>query len=59
LTHASYKGKIDAGYRIDNDIYFTNILEHIKTLSPEGGNYYWCYSPFIEPNKGIVLAAAR
>lgn len=59
LTHASYKGKIDAGYRIDNDIYFTNILEHIKTLSPEGGNYYWCYSPFIEPNKGIVLAASR
>ena len=59
LTGASYKGKIDAGYRFKDDIYFTNILEHIKTLEPEEGHGYWCFSPYIEPNKGIVAAAER
>ncbi len=59
LTSASYKGKIDAGYRLTQDVYFTNILEHIKTLDPDNGACYWCYSPFIEPNKGIVAAANR
>ena len=59
LTGASYKGKIDAGYRFKDDIYFTNVLEHIKTLEPEEGHGYWCFSPYIEPNKGIVAAAER
>lgn len=59
LTSASYKGKIDAGYRFKDDIYFTNVLEHIKTLDPNEGICYWCYSPYIEPNKGIVAAAKR
>lgn len=59
LTSASYKGKIDAGYRFKDDIYFTNIIEHIATLNPDEGICYWCYSPYIEPNKGIVLAANR
>lgn len=59
LTTASYKGKIDAGYRLKQDIYFTNVLDHIKTLSPDDGACYWCYSPYIEPNKGIVAAAQR
>lgn len=59
LTSASYKGKIDAGYRFKEDIYFTNILEHIKTLDPTDGVCYWCYSPYIEPNRGIVAMANR
>lgn len=59
LTSASYKGKIDAGYRMKDEIYFTNILEHIKTLEPEPDHGYWCFSPYIEPNRGIVAAAAR
>lgn len=59
LTSAAYKGKIDAGYCFKDDIYFTNILEHIPTLDPDDGVCYWCYSPYIEPNKGIVAAAKR
>ena len=59
LTGASYKGKVDAGFRLKDEIYFTNVLEHIKTLDPDEGNCYWCYSPYIEPNKGIVAAATN
>lgn len=57
LVSASNTGKLEAGYRIAADIYFTNILAHIKKLMPEPGHGYWCYSPFIEPNQGIVNAA--
>ena len=57
LVNASNQGKLEAGYRIAADIYFTNILEHVKRLHPEPGHGYWCYSPFIEPNQGIVAAA--
>lgn len=57
LVSASNEGKLEAGYRIAADIYFTNILSHIKKLQPEPGRGYWCYSPFIEPNQGIVNAA--
>ena len=57
LVSASNEGKLEAGYRIAADIYFTNILTHIKKLQPEPGKGYWCYSPFIEPNQGIVNAA--
>jgi len=57
LISASNTGKLEAGYRIAADIYFTNILTHIKKLHPEPGRGYWCYSPFIEPNQGIVNAA--
>lgn len=57
LVHASNKGKLETGYRIAADIYFTNILDHIRNLEPMPGRGYWCYSPFIEPNKSIVAAA--
>lgn len=57
LVSASNQGKLEAGYRIAADLYFTNVLDHIRKLSPEPGHGYWCYSPFIEPNKGIVAAA--
>ena len=59
LVSASNKGKLDAGYRIAADIYFTNVLDHVKKLEPEPGRAFWCYSPYIEPNKGIVLAAQQ
>jgi hypothetical protein len=32
LVSASNEGKLEAGYRIAADIYFTNILTHIKKL---------------------------
>ena len=57
LVSASNQGKLEAGYRMATDIYFTNILEHIKKLQPDPGRGYWCYSPFIEPNQKIVAAA--
>lgn len=57
LVHASNEGKLEAGYHVMEDIYFTNILEHIQHLRPELGHGYWCYSPYIEPNKGIVACA--
>lgn len=57
LVSASNQGKLEAGYRMAQDIYFTNILEHIKKLQPDPSRGYWCYSPFIEPNQKIVAAA--
>ena len=59
LVSASYQGKLETGYRMAADIYFTNILEHVRNLIPEPGHGYWCYSPFIGPNQGIVAAAAE
>lgn len=57
LVSASNQGKLEAGYRMAADIYFTNVLDHVRELLPEPGKGYWCYSPFIEPNKGIIAAA--
>lgn len=57
LVSASNTGKLEAGYRLADDIYFTNVLDHIKQLKPEPNRGYWCFSPFIEPNQGIVAAA--
>ena len=57
LISTSNTGKLEAGYRIAADIYFTNVLDHIRELTPEPGRGYWCYSPYIEPNKGIVAVA--
>ena len=57
LVSASNTGKLEAGYRMAADLYFTNVLDHVRKLIPEPGHGYWCYSPFIEPNKGIVAAA--
>lgn len=50
LVSASYQGKLEMGYRMANDIYFCNVIEHVKKLTPEGNKGYWCFSPFIEPN---------
>lgn len=57
LIGASNQGKLEAGYRMAADVYFTNVLDHVRKLKPEPGHGYWCYSPYIEPNKGIVAAA--
>lgn len=57
LVSASYQGKLQMGYRIAQDIYFCNIIEHINHLVPESGRGYWCFSPLIQPNKQLVRAA--
>ena len=57
LVSASNQGKLEAGYRMAADIYFTNVLDHVHKLLPEPGHGYWCYSPFIGTNQGIVAAA--
>lgn len=54
LVSASNQGKLDAGYRALNDIYFFNLVEHLKRLKPVIGHGYWCYSPFIEPNQALI-----
>lgn len=57
LVSASYQGKLEVGYRVAEDIYFYNIKEHIKQLQPQLNKGYWCFSPFIEPNRGLVQIA--
>ena len=57
LVSSSNQGKIDAGLRAATDIYFTNILEHVQSLTPIPGIGYWCYSPHITNNLSIVRAA--
>lgn len=58
LVSASYQGKLEVTYRMANDIYFTNVIEHVNELEPEINKGYWCFSPFIKPNKRLVEAAA-
>lgn len=57
LVSASNQGKLDAGYRIASDIYYYDLVEHIKQLRPIPGRGYWCYSPRIETNKSVVNIA--
>lgn len=57
LVSASNQGKLEAGYRIAEDIYFYDLTEHIKQLRPRVGHGYWCYSPRIETNRSIVNLA--
>ena len=57
LVSASYQGKLEMGYRVAQDIYFCNIMEHVQHLTPEAGRGYWCFSPFIEPNQRLLKAA--
>ena len=57
LVSASYQGKLEMAYRTTNDIYFTNIIQHVNELSPEINKGYWCFSPFIKPNQRLVEAA--
>lgn len=59
LVSASYQGKLEVGYRLAHDIYFTNVVEHVTQLQPETGKGYWCFSPFIEPNQRLVEAACH
>ena len=57
LVSASYQGKLEVTYRMANDIYFTNGIEHVNEFEPELNKGYWCFSPFIKPNKRLVEAA--
>ena len=57
LVNASYQGKLEVTYRLANDIYFCDIIQHVNQLSPEPNKGYWCFSPFIEPNQRLVEAA--
>lgn len=57
LVTASNQGKLEAGYRIAADIYFYDLIEHIKRLEPIPGRGYWCYSRYIETDRGAVAAA--
>ena len=56
LVSASYHGRIEAGFRIESDIYFKNLFDHIRSLIPSPNHGYWCLSPTIKGNiKGVQL----
>ena len=56
LTSASYHGRIEAGFRMESDIYFRSLFDHIRSLIPSPNHGYWCYSPTIAGNvKGVEL----
>lgn len=57
LIHASNLGQLEMGYRNSQDIYFLDILEQVKSLTPEEGVGYWCFSPSITNNQSIIRAA--
>jgi hypothetical protein len=57
LVSASNEGKLEMGYRMAADIYFYNLADHVRNLSPVIDHGYWCFSPYIEPNQGIVAIA--
>lgn len=57
LVSASNQGKLEAGYRIAADVYYYDLAEHIRQLKPQPDRGYWCYSPYIESNKGTVAIA--
>lgn len=57
LVSASNQGKLEAGYRIAEDVYFYSLAEHIRQLRPQPGHGYWCYSPWITKNKILVEIA--
>lgn len=59
LVSASNEGKLEMGYRIAADIYFYNLADHVRNLEPAPGHGYWCFSPYIEPNQGIVALAKQ
>ena len=59
LVTASNEGKLEMAYRIAEDIYFYNLADHVKHLEPREGHGYWCYSPYIGPNQGIVALAKQ
>ena len=59
LTSAAYEGKIEAGFRAAQDIYFKNIFELLDQLVPLPGAGYWCLSPSIRNNQAIVEKAKQ
>lgn len=59
LVQSSTRGRLEASYRINGDIFFYDIMALIRELSPMPGKGIWCYSPWIETNKTIVEAAKR
>ena len=57
LIHSSNEGKLQAVYRIGEDIYFHRLTELVKQLSPVPDKGYWIYSPYIESNQKLVTLA--
>lgn len=59
LTHDSYQGRMISGLRAATDIYFKNIIDHVRQLVPLPGVGFWCYSPSIQHNRATVKAALQ
>lgn len=57
LIHSSNIGKLQTAYRMEEEIYFRSLQEHISNLKPIKGKGYWCYSPLIEDNQSTLSLA--
>ena len=57
LVSASNQGKLETSFRATTDIYYRNILDHVRELVPIPGIGYWCFSPSITHNLSIARAA--
>ena len=54
LIHSSNIGKLQTAYRMEEEIYFRSLREHISNLKPIKGKGYWCFSPLIENNQNMI-----
>ena len=57
IVSSANEGKIEAGLRLTEDVYFTNIHKVIEKLEPQFGRAYWCYGSRIRSNQEIVAHA--
>lgn len=57
LVHSSNVGKLQTAYRMEEEIYFCSLKDHIAELKPVNGKGYWCFSPLIENNQSILMLA--
>lgn len=57
IINSANEGKIEAGLRMTEDAYFTNIHKVLNQLSPQEGRAYWCYGSRIRSNQEIVAHA--
>jgi hypothetical protein len=57
LVHSSNVGKLQTAYRMEEEIYFCSLKDHIAELKPIPGKGYWCFSPLIEDNQSTLMLA--
>ena len=54
LINSSNIGKLQTAYRMEEEIYFCSLREHISQLRPMEGKGYWLFSPLIRDNQNVL-----